>query len=530
MKENITTQDICEDNKPVLEFEEDKYPIIFTNEKSTQFIPVDDWVPDYTDYIFTTCKGYISVPIYEFMGINNPNINRNEFNSFNLTSKRSYNNPNMRSHIIHYLNYFEKFYDTDNELVFFYGRTKYLIEQIPSYGKDELFIDIKKYILNGSLFVKMGFMNNDNYSLNLTYKNKKNPALQYSNKHGKILMKLSLIMNAIIPILCHFIYVRKVSNTLDFLYEIYDIIIHSYDVDIYNKLYETAYSNVEKNAKRNKVLWGMQDIRGINETIHSAQCVINIMVNIIPKYVYNSNLVHFNYKSVQKNTDFQVTDIEFEYSFVSLSSSKRDEDNNSEFDKFESFLTRANEELYLQNKVACEDTMRLIELSYGPFSEEEIEFYKRRYSGIDGKVVINSFQKELVFNLFYKYFGDINCIKSINLNDYIKLIMAGKIILESNGLCILPYILSSKVVRLATRKNINKKDLLKIKSSENYKLIEDKYDDEKIKNQILMLIAQIISSDFEIVDPDIEAGLDGNKITVIPDILYEEIQIFINLI
>lgn len=42
------------------------------------------------------------------------------------------------------------------------------------------------------------------------------------------------------------------------------------------------------------------------------------------------------YKSILRNTGFQVLDIEYEYSFVSLSSSRRDEDLNSEFDKFES--------------------------------------------------------------------------------------------------------------------------------------------------------------------------------------------------
>ena len=46
--------------------------------------------------------------------------------------------------------------------------------------------------------------------------------------------------------------------------------------------------------------------------------------------------VNILYKSILRNTGFQVLDIEYEFSFVSLSSSRRDEDLNSEFDKFES--------------------------------------------------------------------------------------------------------------------------------------------------------------------------------------------------
>ena len=143
-------------------------------------------------------------------------------------------------------------------------------------------------------------------------------------------------MNCMIPLLCHFMYKRNITNSTEFLLTVYDILIHLYDVDIYNKLYETANSNVQRTAKRNSVIWGMQDIRGINTDIHSLQSVQNILINIFPKYRYDGNLVHLNYKSILRNTGFQVLDIEYEYSFISLSSSRRDEDLNSEFDKFES--------------------------------------------------------------------------------------------------------------------------------------------------------------------------------------------------
>ena len=149
--------------------------------------------------------------------------------------------------------------------------------------------------------------------------------------------------------------------------------------------------------------------------------------------------------------------IEYEFSFVSLSSSRRDEDLNSEFDKFESFLQKADEALLIQNSVACEDAMNQIRMMYGPFDQEEIQFYKHRLS--DGtKCTVNSFQRDLVFNLFFKYFGDTNTINAINLDDYVTLIIAAKRILEASGMVMLPYIVSSKVIRLASRKNINKKE------------------------------------------------------------------------
>ena len=90
-------------------------------------------------------------------------------------------------------------------------------------------------------------------------------------------------------------YMRKVTNTTDFLLSVYDVLIHIFPkVDVYNKLYETAISNVLRTAKRNQVIWNMQDIRGINPSIHSLQSVQNVLINIMPKYKFDGNLVHLN--------------------------------------------------------------------------------------------------------------------------------------------------------------------------------------------------------------------------------------------
>ncbi len=172
--------------------------------------------------------------------------------------------------------------------------------------------------------------------------------------------------------------------------------------------------------------------------------------------------------------------------------------------------------------------MKMIELVYGPFSEDEINFYIKKLSK-DGSFTINSFQESLVFNLYYKYFGDTISIKAINQRDYIKLIIAAKKILESNRLIIMPYIVSSKVKRLITRKSVNKKELSKLQSSPFYKLVLDKYKNPKIENQILSMIAGILSSEFEIID-FYDDELDGKLVETNIDLLLEEVLMYILLI
>ena len=84
------------------------------------------------------------------------------------------------------------------------------------------------------------------------------------------------------------------------------------DVDIYNKLYETSSSNVNRSAKKHERLWNRQDIRGKDTTTHSLESVQNIILNIMPKYSYSSNIISFNYTSINKNIYYQVTGIEYD--------------------------------------------------------------------------------------------------------------------------------------------------------------------------------------------------------------------------
>ena len=206
------------------------------------------------------------------------------------------------------------------------------------------------------------------------------------------------------------------------------------------------------------------------------------------------------------------------------------EDLNSELDKFESFLRKDDAALYLQNKVACRAAMNQIELIYGPFDENEVKFYFDALCDGNATITINSFQKNFVFNLFYKFFGDPSTINLINVMDYVKLIIATRRVLEDAGMVLLPHIVSSKVVHLATRKNINKKELQKIEASEYYPLIHKKYNNPKIEQDVILsLIAQILSSEFQIVDYA-HPNRNGMTLNIIPDIVSEEVCRFVMLI
>lgn len=497
--------------------------------KDSEFIRVDEWVPDEQDKIIKTCKGKLYIPFSELYNTDNL-----AFNYFELSTKRCYNGADMREHIPHYLNYFLKFYDKDLELLSVYSRIKYMIDYMPEYKKEDFIKDLYRFIVHSKLANKAWLMVKDNYLLELdkkNFSNDKNPALNYKDIHAKLMLLMSILMNMEIPLLTRYIYKFSIEASNDLLLDAYDDILFIYpEINIFAKIYETCAHNTDKNAKKHALIWKQQSIRGKNMTTHALSSAYNIILNIMPKYQFNNNIISFNHTSIKYNTRFQVLSIQYEYNFIPLSSLDRDDENVSVFDKFESFLVKQNESIYIQLEVTARETMNRVCMMYAPINLDEVGFYMQRLStNGDFNTILNSFQKFLIFNLFYKYFGDVNTIKAIDIVDYVKLIIIAKRMLTNMGMVIFPYIISSKMSNIQQRKNVNKKELLKIVSSKIIKRIEDKYRDQKIIKQVYSLVATVLSNSFELIDY-YDEDLDGHVIDNTSDMVIEEILMYIDMI
>ena len=486
--------------------------------------PVDLWIPDPQDLIFTNAKGIIIAPVAQSIGLG-PEYG--SLNYFIMSPKKCYNSQVMRDHTCLYLNYFEKYYDPEKELLLLMSRIKFIMDTTPSYSEVDFIFDIKRYIMSDNIKNAVIKLVDDNYSLDLQYKNI-TENLMYTNDHAKIMLCMSLFMNFVIPLLSHFAHQNKVGVIDEFIMQIFNIILYMFPgVDIYAKLYETTISNVQKSEAKNPI-WMKQDIRGKDPVTHSYASVGNIVLNIMPKYTFDKSIISLNFTSINKNTSCQVLDIEYEYNYISLSSSRRDEDNVSDFDKYESSLCKQDESLFIQSKMNCEDTMNRVNAIYGPYDQWEIGFYKDRLTN-DSGYIINNFQKTLIFNMFFKDFMDTQSAYTVNAEEYIKLMLAArKILLQHNMVC-LPYIVSGKVEKIVGRKSVNKKELIKMQSSTYYPMVLNKYRNEKVIKQILSNIATIISSDFSVIDYN-NRNIDGRRIETVPDIIIEEFLVYVLLV
>lgn len=515
------------------------------NNKPIGFIRVDEWDTEKypiqeQDRIFKNIRGEIILPISKYFCENDED--KKSLDYFVMCPKRSYNSDETRTHICRYLNYFEKYYDYDKELLMIMFKIKISIDYFQSYSKENFIDDINRYIIrNFNLTRKIRRFVDDNYLMSLSSNNNKTPNLQFENRHAKILYEISLLMNIYIPLATHYMYIHGIRRSEDiqkFMLKLFDLCNTKYkaerNIDIYNKIYETATSVTNKSKNSDKKLWDKNLIRGYNTTTHIKDSVYDIILQIMPKYSFDRNVINFNYFSNRQAIRFRITDIAYEFQFSKLSSSKRDSDQNSEYDRYEARLNKKDEALAMQNKVSAEQTVNKIEALYGPFSEEEIEHYRRKLTK-DGAPVINALQKQLIGYLYDKEFGDPITLNAIrNQTDYIKLIIAGKRILKTTGMTILPYIISSKVIRTASRKVVSKKDMIRIENSSLYEQIKNKYKNPKIEQRIWEFIGTIISSSFEIIDWDEEnhcpSQYDGIKVPIIVDLLTEELLFFISII
>jgi hypothetical protein len=504
------------------------------------------------DCVFSHTRGAIIANIASVYGM----PENSGINYFMMAPKRCYNSDTkikkdpktnedkviigFREHNTTYLNYFEKFYDRDHRLLYIYARLKYYIDYQEGYGEDNFINDLVRYLIDHMaspiLHYNIGCMNRDNYNIHLSYRNNKNPCLEYTDYHAMILMEISMMQNIIIPLVSHYIYTRNVSPQevkrilLRSFDRIFVMIVHKYNVDMISKLLETTFTNVNKSRNNNIVLFDMQDIRGRNPTVHSMYTLEDIIMQIIPKYTYSKNIIHFNFDAIMRDIKYKITDIPYEFALITVSSSNRDDDNNSESDKFEAHMAKQDEAMLIQTNVNCETTMRNIIQEFGPFSEEEIEFYRKELT-IDGKPLKNEFQCNLISYIFLNNFCDTQAVKLINNRDYIILMIAAKRKLIREGQTLLPFVLGGRISRFVTRKTVNKKILQRMMLSDNFPKVVAKYRNEKIQEQILFKnIAQILASEFRNIDP-YNDDLNGIKVECTPpEIICEEMLLFTLLI
>lgn len=493
-----------------------------------EFVPIYEWEPKPEDMVFKHTTGFIIAPIRDTLNI----VDEKEtIDYFCMSTKKAYNNikedgSGIRQRIVHYLNYFIKYYDTDKEILMIYAKIKYLIDcKIDIYNEETFINDLRVNMFSGIMMQKITYMNSDNYCIKIDFRGKDKKNLLYTSEHVYSMLKMSTMMLLCIPLITHYAKRKQIAKIDGFIRDVFNMIISLFldKFDLESKLYESCTSNISRNIKDNPI-WDNQDIRGINPTIHALDTIDTLIVNIMPKYSYDpgKNPVMFNLASIKQSIGYKITNIGYQYDYIELSSSNGDgESNNSDLDKYESYLIKMDESLYIQNNVNCKDTMKKLEETFGVVPQSLINEYIIRLSN-DGRDIIHSFQKEIIMYMFYKYFGDTVSTNLISLEDYIRLMVYSKQILKQHEMFLLPEIMGGRCEKYNYKKNLNAKDKVAMERSDVYQQLKNKYlNADKMLKTIESIIATILSSKFTIISPGDE--YDGREIPMNSHLLIEEV-------
>ncbi len=458
-----------------------------------------------------------------------------ELNTFATHKKRAYDHK--KDIIELHLNYFTKYYDPDNELIMAYLKIKFMMDQKSNYSKKAFIQDLYDYILSDTMVEKMEQMTNDNYMINLETRlentdKRHNVSLQFTNEHGKILMNMSTIMKFMIPLITHYIYVNNVSNIDKFILKCFDNIASYFEkdgIDIYNKLYETATSHINQTRHSDKGHWRRVEIEGKDPLDQIDLIMDKLYVGIINKYVYDKNVVFYNYASI-KNIISHIRKTKSKFNYMPITN-KKDADGLSDFDKIEINNSKFDESAVIIGNINIHQSIDKLCEKFGidEFDEDELLFYQ-------DNIFVRPFQRELIFQVFAKYFGSVRDMYSIRLIDFCKLVVILKIMLYRKGFRYMQHILTGKVIETVNRRPLNKKQITKLQASSRYESVFK----EKFSFSIDILnngnifhnyLNTIINSRIQLLDYEMYE-YNGKELTISnePDLIMDEYLRLIELI
>ena len=156
--------------------------------------------------------------------------------------------------IVRYINFFMKFYDPEHEMATNYLKIKFTIDKQKRFTADnpeELIDLIYEIFFSDSIIQKINQLVEDNYLDDIEsseefkkYINKEKKhleSLEFTNKHIKILLRISFGMKCISPLMLHYVFLNniKIEKDSDLIYNFYRRLfdIFTDGVQLYNKLF-----------------------------------------------------------------------------------------------------------------------------------------------------------------------------------------------------------------------------------------------------------------------------------------------------
>jgi hypothetical protein len=262
-------------------------------------IRVDVWQPDKEDYKVLYDGKLIIIPFDRIFNRESISVINNFFIKKESYSKKLHE-------ITHYINYFIRFYDIENELLFAYLKLKFMIDNKKmdkKKFKEKAFIKALYAIMFSKKMIKMiDHMVEDNYYIDVSSKpnndRKYAESLEFTNEHAKVMMKISVSMKLMVPVLFQYINTHMADkdggvDLFPFYQKLFEI--YGETIDIYNKLWYSVNVKVSMNYAKNKILWQQREFKGTNELEQVDYLLKDKLISeTFFKYSFDKNIINFN--------------------------------------------------------------------------------------------------------------------------------------------------------------------------------------------------------------------------------------------
>jgi hypothetical protein len=294
-----------------------------------------------------------------------------------------------------------------------------------------------------------------------------NEELQFTDEHARIVLKSSMMMRILIPVMAEF----SCSKKSDFFFDIFSKVFDSFQpegLNIINKLNKLIDSRILQTRYSDRVIWNQLINLSIDHIVFSSQLFRRIVVGVIPKIMHNKNVVSYLHVVIKKNIEFMFTK-KFNISYKPINIQQNDE-GPTDFDRYEINVLRLDEGLCLVNKMSVESEIIAQMEEHGiVVSEEEFNYYKNN-------IVLNRMQTNLLAMFFGKRLGNHQNIYNCDNNDYILACIIVYKWMKQNHMPILADYLIAKPVKYCERKTVSRQFLPKMLASRKYKaLLNEKY-------------------------------------------------------
>lgn len=422
-------------------------------------------------------------------------FNQPKFSKLNRFQLKKGSYENQLDVITKYINYFINFYDTDNELVTGYLKLKKSIDKDGLFTVDntEAFIDaIYEFIFTDTMVEKIKKLVDDNYHDDVEggdsdkkkkYKNNKKhlESLEFTNEHVKILLRISMGIKIMSPIVFHYYSMNliKIVKDSDMIYNFYQRLFPLFEdgCNMYNKLFLYVRTKILESNANNQKIFEPREIFGVDlfTVINSFTKRVLIAENVV-KYKFDGNILGMNRTITKFQIQYFLKD-QYEKTLAEVTMQKNS-DGLSAIDKMNMNLTKIDEGVVVLSEINISLTIDYLKRLFDVgVTNEQIEYYVKYHKPSEIQVfLVNSF--------FAKYFGSYRDLNLLNRRFYITLlcILKKKLLLDlgydEEGVlhsAALPYILSGNMVDRLNNRVIRN---MQFKSN-----IENTYLYEKLKTE-----------------------------------------------